>query len=315
MARLPRRVRDRVDQLTDDLATMDGVPSQSLSPGQRLHYQKMALDAAIDGLKREGLDGVSLRALMGVKKAFLEGIDEALPGYQQARKVWAGLAEEQEALEAGQKVFGGAQGANADVAPDRVAADLAELSDAGKAMFEAGVRSAMRGLMQAADKGGRTNVTNALASTARRNVIRAALGPARAEKFFTALTEEAKLFEASKQMLPGVNSKTFRQSADALDEIATNPASRLSPAQMMKSLFGAVTSPMAEGWRNKTGQALLTPIDSGLPNYDPRQVEALREAMRKAMARQAAATRTATAQGAGAGFTATSGANNSGRRD
>lgn len=306
LTRFPTPVLRRAERAMQTVVEAEGRLPAQLNEAEFLHFMKVGLDDAIRSMKAEGLQGSQLNALTGLQREYVSSLDNAIPGYDKARKVWAGFSEEREALEAGQMVFGGAQGAKADVAPDRVAADVAEYSEAGKAMFEAGVRSAVRGLLQSADKGGRTNVSNALASTARRNVIKAALGEERAQRLFAALDEEARLFEAAKQMMPGQGSKTFRMGADSLDEIATNPGSRLNPARMLNSFFGAVTSPVAENWRNQTGKALLTPIDSGQPNYSPQELDALLKALRRQMYFQQANARTATAQGAGAGVAGTS---------
>lgn len=315
MRRLPPRVTERVATLIDDLARYDGVDPQSFTPAQRIHYIKMALDASIDGMKREGLDSVSLRGLTRLKRDFLTaiegdeaaGIPAAIPGYKQARMTWGGISEAQDALETGQKVFAGTQGAAADAAPDMIAADVRNYSEAAKAMFEVGVRSAVRGLLQSADKGGASNVAAVFRSTARRNILRSALGRERADKLIAAMDEEIRLFKSAGEMTPGRNSQTFRRAADAADMMASEMP--LNPRSAVDMFLGRITDPVRQGIRNRMGEALYTPADPYLPGYDPKQNEAILAAIRARLARQQAATATARATGRAAGGASGSGNN------
>lgn len=309
LTRLPMDVLRRAQKAMTTVVEGEGRLPAQLNETEFLHFMKVGLDDAIGQMKAEGLQGSQLRALMKLKKDYLSAVDNAIPGYQNARQVWAGTSELRDALQAGEEVFGGTGGTRADAAPDRIVADLAELSEAGKAAFEVGARSAIRGLLQSQDKQGGANVAAALRSTAKRNVIKAVLGPERANKFFAALDQEFKLYGDAQLMLPNTNSRTFGRTADAVDQLATEPGNfaKFNPKAIFNVLLQEGTSGIREGYRNKLGNALLTPVDNVSPDYNPATAEELVRLLSRRMAQRAAQERTASRFGGATGATAGSG--------
>jgi hypothetical protein len=304
--RLPPEIVALAERSMARTAQMRG--QAAIQPGAPRYYHNLyrALGGIIrnvernpSALEKQTFLPDDLAAMKFVKGRLMETLDQGLPGYRQAANVWRGISEAEDALEAGQRLFTGTGGQAADAAPDQIVQQLSTMSDGSRRMFEIGVRSSIRGLLQSADKDGAANIGRALQSSARRNVLRAALGERRAQALIDSIDEEIRLFRSASEMTPTRNSQSFRRTADAADMIASEMP--LNPAQLANTALGYVTSPVRMGVRNRIGEALYTPADPAAPGYDPARAEELVAAIRKRALRQQAATATARTTGRAAG--------------
>lgn len=311
VARLPPEIVSMAESSMINVARMRG--QQPIQPGSPAYYHNMyrALGGMIRNIERNPalmerkvFTADELGALKFVKGRLMDSLNDGLPGYRQAASVWRGISEAENALEAGQRVFTGTGGQLADASPEQIARQMADMSDGSRRMFEIGVRSSLRGILQSADKDGAANIANALRSTARRNILRAVLGPERADRLIASMDEEIRLFQSAREMTPSQNSQSFRRAADAADMIATEVP--LSPAQIGNTALGYLTAPFRTGIRNRMGEALYTPADPYLPGYDPARTDEFVAAIRARLARQQAATATARTTGRAAGGTGAS---------
>jgi len=305
-ARLPPEIISMAEDSMQSVARMRGQPVLQRGEPRYYHNLYRALGGLIRNIERN--PGVmqkkvftsdELGGMRFVKGRLMEALDNGLPGYRQAASVWRGVAEGEEALEAGQRVFSGTGGQMADAAPETLVRQLGQMSDGSRRMFEIGVRSSVRGMLQSADKDGAANIANALRSTAKRNMLRAAIGRERADRLIASMDEEIRLFQSASEMTPTRNAQTFRRGADAADMIASEMP--LNPAQIANTALGYVTSPVRMGVRNRMGEALYTPADPAAPGYDPARADELVAAIRKRALRQQAATATARTTGRAAG--------------
>lgn len=150
---LMQRAIARADELfanDQGLGLVDGPADAHF--GRYVHYLKLAVDDMISAGRRDGsLASNQLRQAMEIKTRLLAAMDANMPGYQQARAQWGGLAAAEDALDAGADFL--------TMLPEEVAASVRgmtpfELHHARIGVSDA-VRRAVRGQVV-----GNKNVTN-----------------------------------------------------------------------------------------------------------------------------------------------------------
>lgn len=125
----------------NDLAANAGEAFDPARPTVKaLDYTKRALDDMIDGAKRSG-NGNEARILTQAKNSLVGLVDEAVPEYAQARRIFSGETQVLDALEEGTQVFKNA------TSPEALSRQLANLDDASREAFVQGARQQITDIM------------------------------------------------------------------------------------------------------------------------------------------------------------------------
>ena len=151
-----------------ELVIRDGKGNVVGYSAKALHYMKMGLDDMIESARRSG-DNSAARAYTIMKNELLGEMDRAIPGYRQARDVFAGHSANKRALELGRDA------ANPSTHPDEIAKTLAGMSQGEREFFRRGfVQRIIEQVENAPDKG--NAVGRIFGNTAKRARLRAVLG-------------------------------------------------------------------------------------------------------------------------------------------
>lgn len=70
-----------------------------------LHYVKMGLDDAARAAPQSGIQSTELRGINQMRRSFVRALDEAVPGYRDARNRWSTLASAEDALDEGRTLI------------------------------------------------------------------------------------------------------------------------------------------------------------------------------------------------------------------
>ena len=131
-----------------------------------LHYMKMGLDDMIESAQRSG-DNAAGRALTILKNELLGEVDRLNPAYAQARKVFAGHAANQRALESGRKAI--------NYHPDQIRSEMAGMSQSEQEMYRRGfAQRIIEDVEKSPDAGNAAR--RIFGNTAKRERMRAVLG-------------------------------------------------------------------------------------------------------------------------------------------
>lgn len=158
------------------IARDEGIPDNELFDAQgnyttkALHYMKMGLDDMIESAQRSG-DNAAARAYTIMKNELLGEVDRLNPAYAKARKVFAGHAANQRALESGRKAI--------NAHPDQIRSEMSNMSQAEQEMYRRGfAQRVIEDVEKATDQGNAAR--RIFGNTVKRERIRAVLGD---EKF------------------------------------------------------------------------------------------------------------------------------------
>jgi hypothetical protein len=214
---------------------------------RQLQSVKLDLDAMISDAKRAG-DGGKVRALMDVKRNLLGAMDASSPVFKQARGVFAGAAEGQDALEAGRNIF--------KMTADDVNAATQGMSKGERELYQIGVARAIKDQIDNAPAGFGTNadVVKKIFGTPRvRDALKAGFGDDQAFRRFQAVMMREGKMRQTYSAVSG-NSTTAAQLADVMD---MNQAAQGD--WLTHLLAGKVTQSAASAIRSAiTGQRGLT---------------------------------------------------------
>lgn len=296
LQRLPESVLNRANRVMDDLARIDGIEVSAMSGAQRLHYLKMALDDAIQGMERvEGLGAAQRAGLRRLKGEFLEavegdparGIEPIIPGYREARMRWGGLKDAEEAIDLGRKAL--------SQRPEEVREIMARMTPFERQHFQIAAADEMiRKVMRASGEVGHRNAANPLNSTELQNVVREIFDDAgEAEAFLRMLNERNQLARNATSWIG--NSATARRAAQAGDQFLAamadagltgasgNPGAAVSQAG--RSALNALRGRFFEQQNDELGNALLRVVDEGTTEDRAFIRELMRELRKRERAR------------------------------
>lgn len=278
--RMPQSVTKMADDIVNEITEGRGIAS--LTRGQQMHIQKQSLDAAMDTLEREGLDGLRLKSRRDLKRDLLRviegdeaaGIPPALPGYRQAREEYGDLYAAKRALKAARSFT------TAD--PEELIDDVANMTPFEREAFKASVLTEVRKSLASRDRGTQTNVALALADRNRRDLLRAVFDTDEEfDAFIRVLDDRADMMRQNNRMRPGTGSDTFGNAATAgdLPTSKSDLAARAFRASVGRA-FGTDEARLAqEPFRDALGSALLGRTKS--PESNRALLRALREAERR----------------------------------
>lgn len=258
----------------------DGTTEPVRSPAF-LDAVKKALDDAIYRGKQPGEGGLGpamLGALKQLRGRYVETLDAAIPGYAEARAVWAGETALKDAMEEGLAF------ATKRTDPRAVAQTLAEMTDGEREMVQ---RGWLDGIRQRIDNDALT--PKQLRAPAFRQQVAAVFGDD-ADAITAALAEELQLTTTAGQVIGG--SRTAPLARDMTEDAPLTGAARglLTTREVVRDPLGAaargvdwlgaqVGGPRAAQARVAQADALLTPA---------REIEDVMAAVRRAARARAA---------------------------
>lgn len=185
-----------------------------------LHYMKMGLDDMIESAQRSG-DNAASRAFTIMKNELLGEMDRLNPAYAQARKVFAGHAANQRALEAGRKAT--------NAHPDAIRSEMAGMSEAERDMYRRGfAQKTIEEVERTPDAGNAAR--RIMGNTAKRERIRAVLGDEEFAKLQERLGVEDAMYGSYKNTNAGAQT-----------------AERVAAQNDMEEFFAGQTPEVAEG--------------------------------------------------------------------
>lgn len=265
----------------------NGVVEGSISENlpRFLHYMKMGLDDAAFSARtpQSGIGRTELRGITEMRGQFLRTLDEAIPGYQQARSRWGGIIEAQDALETGGQLL--------NQNSQSIQQHMRSLTPFARYHARVGFANALAnrvGLRGSVN--GNRNVAEALGSPEMQRRVAAMFdSPDEAAGFLDTLNQQNTLMRNAQQWNGG--SSTFANAAHGADnaenalaegalDVMTN-----RPASAIGRFRNAITGGQVERSNNRVGEALLRRVDNDA-DFANQVVEELRrrEAARAAQA-------------------------------
>ena len=177
-----------------------------------LDYIKRGIDASIEsGFRGQGMSTAEASALRGLRKEFVNAIDENVPAYRSARQEYAGDMEVIDAMRAGLADFG-------KLDSEQVVKMVAGMSKAEKEAFRTGVARGLYGKVMdpSTNFNAASRIINSPETVAKLQPLFD--DPAHFRLFQTAMERESQLYQQANKILGG--SQTAKRSAmrEALDE-------------------------------------------------------------------------------------------------
>ena len=229
-----------------------------------LHYVKMGLDDASRAAPQSGVQATELRGINQMRRSFVRALDEAVPGYRDARNRWSTLASAEDALDEGRTLIR----QNSRFIRSR----MSEMTDFERYHARVGFaneianRIGLRGSVN-----GNRNVAEALGSPEMQRRVSAMFdSPEEAAAFLDTLNQQNMLMRNAGQW--GTGSQTYSNALHGADE-AVNAAVDIGVQAGTGNFTGAVrrgvqglansaTFGAIERANNVRGEALLRRIDS-----------------------------------------------------
>jgi hypothetical protein len=256
-----------------------------------LDYIKRGLDSLIDqGFRGEGMSPAEARALRDLRNTFVQRIDEVVPEYGAARRVYSGDLEVMEALDTGYEGF-------AKMDPEEIASAWNTYSDAEKAAFRTGAARNLWGVVMnpsaEADYAKRI-----IGSPATRAKLQAIFPSDAAYNLFeAALQRESDVFKNASTILAG--SATARRQA-GMEAFEADPlldaASVLASQGFERGLVNGVLNMFSKG---RVSDKVANQMAEWLTADDPQKVAAVVKALETFSAQQAPKTTRRTGYSAG----------------
>ena len=236
-----------------------------------MHYGKMALDDMIDSAVRSG-NNQAARNLTTLKNQWLREMDNLSPDYATGRKIYAGHASNQRALENGRKAV--------NAHPDQIQKDLAGLSKSEQEFYRQGYMQKVQEQIESApDKG---NVVNRIFGTkAKRDRMKQILGEEKYNELAKKYDIENKMYETYGDV--NVGSPTAQRTAAQADLnegiAAMSPEAATGLGRSMASgsitpLLNAIGWNRFQGMLNGIGEKTRAEIVRLLFSTDPAEVKA-----------------------------------------
>lgn len=167
-----------------ELVIRDGTGNIVGYSAKALHYMKMGLDDMIESATRSG-DNSAARAFTIMKNELLGEMDRAIPGYADARKVFAGHSASKRALEQGRQAH--------NKHPDEIKSEMANMSQAEQDAYRRGfAQRVIEEVEKSPDAGNAAR--RIMGNTAKRERLRAVLGDEEFEKLMQRLGVEDQMY-------------------------------------------------------------------------------------------------------------------------
>lgn len=225
---------------------------------RQLDYIKKGADEAYRGLKREpgvgGLGPDEGRIYAVALDKFRHALDDAIPGYGEARSAFEGEARVRAAAELGADVMRGAPGRNELVLGD-ITRKMGRMSDSEQQAFFNGVVGALRGALKAGDDMlGRRDAVKAIrknraADDLLRHLFRNK--PEALDDLMAVLEAQARLFQNTVDAGIGVNSHTAPMQSAAQTVFSG------SPNGVMGRVWGGLSREAKDRFDEDTADAIL----------------------------------------------------------
>ena len=234
--------------------------------------------------------------LFGVAGEIRDAADAKVPAYREARRVFAGEAEIEEAYDAGRK-FGTSSA-------EEISETLTDLtSDSARQAFLTGaVEDIRRVIENAAD--GADVVKKVAGSPAKRKKLAAVMGGENSpafKAFMDAMNREAEMVKSGRLIAGGSQTAAFQQDIqraglgfDDVVDVLMNPTQVANVPRLTRLFQGVINT--ATGKRGRTGEVL----SDYLLETDPRKQQAALDAILAASRRAEQGRRTVSAAGMGA---------------
>jgi hypothetical protein len=236
-----------------------------------LDYIKRGLDSLIDqGFRGEGMSTAEARALRDLRNTFVQRIDDVVPEYGAARRVYGGDLEVMEALDAGYENF-------AKMDPEQISMAWRNYSDAEKAAFRTGAARNLWGVVM--DPSAEADYAKRIiGSPATRQKLKAIFpSDAGYDLFEAALQRESQLFKDASTILAG--SATARRQA-GMEAFEADPlldaASVLAAQGFETGLVNGVINMFSKG---RVSDSVAKKMAEWLTADDPQKVAAVVEAL------------------------------------
>lgn len=218
---------------------------------------KRGLDDVIGTGRTEGLGGQQLRSLGGVRRAFVNVLDEAVPDYRDARSAFAGPSAMVEAMERGRDLFR----ANADV--DEIREALADMGESEIDAFRKGATESLARAIEGVDETYDATVRGPLRKNTRaRQKLRLLFPDDESAEAFVGEVEREGIQASTRRTVNG-GSVTGRIAAEQ-DDLAAHVAQSMQPG----GGIGAVVNALRNVAWNKA-------VDTGLSRGLEARVDAL----------------------------------------
>jgi hypothetical protein len=263
------------DRIPEYLSRAGGAAMQmeevAIPDVRTLDYIKRGLDSLIDqGFRGEGMSTAEARALRDLRNSFVQRIDDVVPEYGAARRVYGGDLEVMEALDAGYENF-------AKLDPEEISMMWKTFSDAEKSAFRTGAARSLWGAVMnpsaEADYAKRI-----IGSPATREKLRA-IFPTDAgyELFEAALQRESQLFKDASTILAGSATARRQAGMEAFEADPLMDAASVLAAQGFESgLINGVLNMFSKG---KVSDSVAKKMAEWLTADDPQKVAAVVEAL------------------------------------
>lgn len=175
-----------------------------------LHYMKMGLDDMIESAVRSG-DKAAARAYTIMKNELLTEMDRTIPGYAQARKVFAGHAAQQRALEQGREAV--------TKHPDQIKSEMAGMTEGEREMYRRGyAQKIIEDVERSPDAGNAAR--RIFGNTAKRERLRAVLGDEEYNRLAEKLGVEEAMYKSYARANVGSDTAERVASQGDIDEFA-----------------------------------------------------------------------------------------------
>jgi hypothetical protein len=177
-----------------------------------LDYIKRGIDASIDsGFRGQGMSTAEASALRGLRKEFVNAIDENVPSYKSARQEYAGDMEVIDAMRAGMKDFG-------ELDSEQVVNMLAGMSKAEKDAYRTGVARSIYGSMMntSQNRNAAKNIVHNVGTMSKLEPLFD--DPAHFRLFKSALERESQMFEQAGNILGNSRTQKRKMMSDSLEE-------------------------------------------------------------------------------------------------
>ena len=212
-----------------------------------LDYIKRGIDATIDsGFKGAGMSTAEASALRDLRKGFVNAIDENVPAYRDARRIYAGDMEVIDAMRAGMQDFG-------KLDHEQVIKMVSTMSSAEKEAFRTGVARGLYSTIMdpSTNFNAASRIINSPETAAKLQPLFD--NPSHFRLFKASMEREAQLFAQANKILQG--SQTAKRGAmrDALEE---GPGVGQAVAQSITGGFWPALTGMAARLANS---ATMTP--------------------------------------------------------
>ncbi len=223
------------------IARDEGIPDNELFDAQgnyttkALHYMKMGLDDMIESSQRSG-DNAAARAFTIMKNELLGEMDRLNPAYAQARKVFAGHAANQRALESGRKAV--------NYHPDQIKSEMASMSQAEQEMYRRGfAQRIIEDVEKSPDAGNAAR--RIFGNTAKRERMRAVLGDENYNKLAERLGVEDAMYMTYRRTNVGSETSERIAAQNDIDDFLVEQTPQLSTG-FAQSLMSGTLRPLVQ---------------------------------------------------------------------